>query len=394
MKEHMKSLLIVAGEASGDTHGAALVRELLRREPSLHIAGLGGPKMAAAGVELFHDLTHHAVIAAMGLLENFGALCRARRTITHKLSTSPRPDAIILIDFPDFNLMIAKHAKRVGVPVIYYVSPQIWAARPGRIVKIAERVRKMLVFFEFEKEIYERAGVDVSFVGHPLLDTMADALAAADSAPRSSSQSTSRAAMRRSLGLESESGTLIGLVPGSRRNEIEHVFPLLLQSAEIMQREKKDLTFVTARAEWLPGKQFDRIAARHNVKFKTVSGRTYDVMLASDLLLICSGTATLEAGLLGTPMVVAYTGALLSYMIFGPLVKPGNYALANIAAGERIVPEFYMIDAEPKKIAAAALDLLDGKLLETRRRLGVIREKLGQPGASARAAEEILKTIC
>jgi len=375
-----KRLLMIAGEVSGDTHGAALVRELRQLEPSIRVAGLGGPRMAAAGVELFQDLTAHALIGVNGLLSSLLDLMRARRTIMHKLSTDP-PDAIILVDFPDFNLMIARHAKRAGVPVIYYVSPQIWAWRGGRIKQIVERVRKMLVFFPFEEELYRRAGVDATFVGHPLLDTMADKLAVTD-----------RAALRRSLGLP-ESGTVIGILPGSRRKEITYVLPILLKAARIIQRERPDVTYIAARADGLRQEQFDRIRERHGVEFQTVGGRTYDVMLASDLLLICSGTATLEAGLLGTPMVVAYHGDFFSYTLFGPFITPGNFALANIVLRETVVPEFYVTDAKPRRIAAAALRILDGGLDDMRRKLSVLREKLGEPGASSRAAAEILKLI-
>ncbi len=378
--KRIKSLLIIAGEQSGDAHGAALVRDLRKQEPRLHVAGLGGPKMAAEGVELIRDFTAHAIIGLGGLMKNMLGFVQSYRAIRHRLSVH-RPDAIILIDFPDFNLLVAQHAKRVGVPVIYYISPHIWAWRRGRMKKIVKRVRKMLVFFEFEKELYERAGVDVTLVGHPLLDTLAEKLATG-----------SRAAARRSLGL-AEAGTVIGILPGSRRKEIELVFPILLKTAEIMQREMSDLRFVSARAAGLDAERFRRVVARHGLDLTVVSGRAHDVMLASNLLLTCSGTATLEAGLLGTPMVVTYRADMVSYMIFGPFISPADYALVNIAAGERIVPEFYLFDAKPRLIAATALEMLRGDLDEPRRKLAVLRQKLGQPGASARAAAEILKLI-
>ena len=375
-----RKLFMIAGEASGDAYGAALVEELLAREPGLRVRGLGGPKMAAAGVELHQDITSHAMMGFAGLLENVGGLFRAYRRTVRRLSIE-RPDAIILIDFPEFNLRVARHAKRIGVPVIYYVSPQVWAWRTGRVRKIAKRVRKMLVLFEFEKKFYEEAGVDVTHVGHPLLDTMADKLGESD-----------RAAGRRSLGLP-ESGTVIGLLPGSRRKEIEYIYPVLLESAGILQRELEDVTFVTARADKIKPALLDKVAAKHGVEPTVIAGRTHDVMLASDLLLIASGTATLEAGLLGTPMVVTYQGPLLSYIIFGMLLCPGHLALANIVAEKNVVPELYMVNARPEKIAASALDILRDGGDAMRRELGVIREKLGRPGASARAAEEILKII-
>jgi lipid-A-disaccharide synthase len=375
-----KNLMIVAGEKSGDMLGAGLVRELLAREPGLHVVGMGGPQMKAAGVELMKDLTEHATMGVAGLLGQLGGLFRAYRQVIHRLNAD-RPDAIILIDFAEFNLIVARHAKRIGVPVIFYVSPQVWAWRTGRIKKIAHRGRKMLCFFDFEKELYEKAGMDVTHVGHPLLDALADKMAVTD-----------RTAVRSSLGLP-ESGTVVGLLPGSRRKEIEHIFPVLLGAAKILQSRHSDLSFVVPRAEHLDPEPFYKLGERAGVDFTMIDGRAHDVMLASDLLLICSGTATLEAGLLGTPMVVTYKADRLSYTIFGLLVKPGNLALVNIAAGETICPECYMIDATPEKISAEASKLLDGGLDEMRAKLGTIRDKLGQPGAPARAAEEILKII-
>ena len=376
----MRNIFIIAGEASGDAYGGALVSELVTQDSRVRVAGLGGPQMAAAGVDLMQDLTSHAMMGFAGLLENVGGLFRAYRRVVHRLSID-RPDAVVLIDFPEFNLLVARHAKRIGIPVIYYVSPQVWAWRTGRVKKIAKRVRKMLCLFEFEKTFYEEAGVDVTHVGHPLLDTMADKLGGVD-----------RAALRRDLGLP-ESGTVIGLLPGSRRKEIEYIYPLLLTAAEILQHEGKNVTFATARADKIKPAQLETIAAKHGVEPTVIAGRTHDVMLASDLLLIASGTATLEAGLLGTPMVVTYQGPLLSYIIFGMLLCPGHLALANIVAEKNVVPELYMVNARPEKIAASALDILRDGGDAMRRELGVIREKLGQPGASARAAEEILKII-
>lgn len=377
MTDSRRTLFMIAGEDSGDAYGAGLARALRAKEPGVRLRGLGGPRMAAAGVELFQDLASHAIMGVAGLLGNVAGLVRAYRTITHRLSLD-RPSGIVLIDFPEFNLAVARHANRVGVPVIDYVSPQVWAWRTGRVRKIAARVRKVLCLFEFEEEFYRRRGVAAEHVGHPLLDTMADKLAVTD-----------RAAVREGLGLPG-SGPLIGLLPGSRRKEVQHVLPLLLRAAEIIRRERGDATFVTGAAAGLDRGLFAAIGGRFHVPFRIVSGRAHDLMLASDLLLICSGTATLEAALLGTPMVVTYRANLLNYLVFGALIRPGYYALPNIVAGEKIVPELYMIDARPNRMAAAALDLLDGRLDAVRRRLGVVADKLGQPGATARAADEVL----
>jgi len=375
-----KTLMIIAGEKSGDALGAGLVRELTAREPGLQAVGFGGPQMREAGVTLLKDMTAHAVMGIAGIFGELGGLLRAYRRAVHYLSVE-RPDVVVLIDFPEFNLLIARHAKRIGVPVIFYVSPQVWAWRTGRVQKIAARGRKMLCFFEFEKALYEQAGMDVTHVGHPLLDTLAGKLGEVD-----------RVAVRRSLGLP-ESGTVIGLLPGSRRKEVEHIFPILLAAADLLQATHSNLSFVVPRAEHLDPEPFYVMGDRAGVEFALIDGRAHDVMLASDLLLICSGTATLEAGLLGTPMVVTYQADLLSYLIFGSLIKPGNYALVNIVAGETVCPECYMVDARPERIAEEASKILDGGLDAMREKLLGLRRKLGRPGAPARAAEEILKII-
>ncbi|MFW6107952.1 MAG: lipid-A-disaccharide synthase, partial [bacterium] len=347
--QNPRTLFMIAGEESGDAYGAGLAAALRAKEPGVRLRGLGGPRMAAAGVELFQDLASHAIMGVAGLPGNVAGLVRAYRTVTHRLSLD-QPSGIVLIDFPEFNLAVARHANRVGVPVIDYVSPQVWAWRTGRVRKVAARVRKVLCLFEFEEEFYRRHGVAAEHVGHPLLDTMADKLAVTD-----------HGAVREELGLPA-SGPLIGLLPGSRRKEVQHVFPLLLRAAEMIRRERDDATFVTGAAAGLGRGLFAEIGGRVNVPFRIVSGRAHDVMLASDVLLICSGTATLEAALLGTPMVVTYRANLVNYLLFGMLIRPGCYALPNIVAGERIVPELYMMDARPKRLAAAALELLDGRL--------------------------------
>lgn len=376
----MKRLLIVAGETSGDGLGADLVREVVARDPAIEFSGLGGPKMAAAGVNVLQDLTNHAVVGSMGLLGNLGGLLRAYRLITHELSAN-KPDAIILIDFPDFNLMVAKHAKAMGVPVIYYVSPQLWAWRSGRIKLIKERVRKMLVFFDFEREMYEKAGVDVTHVGHPLLDVLDPLI-----------KDSNKEEMRKALGLAPEN-RLVGLVPGSRKSEVERVFPVLLQSAELLAKSVPNLQFAVPRAPNISPGHLGRIGNRYNIKFVTVDYKAHELMVASDLLLICSGTATLEAGVLGTPMVATYKTDIISSTLFGPFIKTGFYALPNIVAGEEIIPEFYVFNAKPNLIAKAAEDILTYKLGDTRKRLELMRAKLGERGAAARAAAEVIKLL-
>ncbi|MBV8881485.1 MAG: lipid-A-disaccharide synthase, partial [Planctomycetaceae bacterium] len=282
------------------------------------------------------------------------------------------PDAVVLIDSPDFNLRFAGRVKDHGIPVIYYISPQIWAWRKGRINTIRKVVRKMLVILDFEEKIYRDAGVDVAFVGHPLLDAYKD---------------IDRDAVRKEWGAKK---LLIGLLPGSRGKQFRLLFPVMKKTAELIRKELPDAKFVLGCAPNINPK------LASDAGMEVVVNRTPDVMAASDLLLVASGTATLEAGIYGTPMIVTYRLNPATAYLFGPLVWLNTrlWALVNIVAGKEIVPEMYQWRAKPQLLAKEAVSMIrDGRLPEIRKALGEVRRKLGQPGASRRAAEEILNTI-
>ncbi len=374
----MKKLLIVAGESSGDLHGANLAKALSEESGDLRILGLGGPRMRAAGVEIAMDVTRYS---AVGLVE---ALRGVRRFLgAYKLMKSllveEKPDAVVSIDFPEFNLRFAGEAHKRSVPVIYYIGPQIWAWRAGRLKKISRFVRKMLVIFDFEVGLYRKAGVDTVLVGHPLLDV----LAAREFPPD----------LRQEMGV-APGAPLIGLLPGSRERELARLLPIMTDAAARIAREVPGARFVVCCA---PGIDPDAVRKRlPSGKFNAdvVRDRTYEVMKAADLLIVASGTATLEAAILGTPMIVVYKVSWLTYWSFVRLIGVSDCALANIVAGRRIVPEFIQGLAKPRLIAREALSLLsDSRQTEMRGRLEEVRLRLGPPGASRRAAREILKTL-
>jgi lipid-A-disaccharide synthase len=327
--------------------------------------------MREAGVEILIDPTTHA---SMGLIEVVHTLHRHAqhyRLLQSALRTQ-RPDAAVLIDSPDFNLRFAERVVDHGVPVIYYISPQIWAWRKGRIKTIKRLVRKMLVILDFEEKIYRDAGVDVSFVGNPLLDAI---------------RPVDRDAVRREWGVRD---LLVGLLPGSRRKVFQSVFPILRHSAELIARELPQAKFVVGCASTIDPK----LASAPGLL--PVWNRTQEVMAASDLLLVASGTSTLEAALYGTPMIVTYKLNPISAYLVGPIVymNTKEFSLVNIVAGRRVVPEYYQPYAKPGLIAREAVSLVrEGRLPALRRELEEVRRKLGTPGASRRAAEEILQVL-
>lgn len=372
----MPSLLIVAGEASGDLHGANLARELKRLRPDLALRGAGGRRMAEAGVDILHDPTRHASIGMVEALKNLGAYAGMYRKLVSALR-SPRPDGAVLIDSPDFNLRFAERARDAGVPVVYYVSPQIWAWRRGRVKTVKRLVRKMLVILDFEERFYRDAGVDATFVGHPLLDAVRE---------------VDREGFRRGI----QAGPpLVGLLPGSRRKQIQSLLPTMLDAAALIRREVPEAGFVVGCAPLLDAARLERFRRRDVPPFEAVWDRTPEVMASSDLLLASSGTTTLEAAIYGTPMIVTYKVHPAVAMTLGPLIRRRLQwlSLPNLIAGREVVPERYQSQARAAVLAADAVALLKdpARREEMKRGLAEVRAKLGEAGASRRAAVETLK---
>jgi lipid-A-disaccharide synthase len=371
--------VIVAGEASGDLHAADVVKELLRRAPQVAIEGIGGDRMREAGVRLHAHASDLAVVGLAEVTVRLPALVRAYRTMVRLLSAR-RPDLLILVDFPDFNLLLARRAHRLGIPVLYFIGPQVWAWRRGRVRSIARLVRRLVVIFPFEEGFYRHWGVEALYVGHPLLDRL--------------SPPPSREVSRRRLGLE-QAACVVGLLPGSRIGEITRHLPLLLEATGQLMTNREGLRVIIAAAEGIPLDLIGSYLKQSAYSAKVVQGRAHEVMAASDLVLAASGTATLEAAVIGTPMVVVYRLAFPSWLLARILIRVPFVAMPNLVAGREIVPELIQFDATPGRIAATAQRLLDSS--ESRRvmqgRLHELRDRFGPPGAAGRTADVILNLL-
>ncbi len=372
-------ILIVAGEASGDLHAARLVAALRRAAPELRIAGMGGSAMRAAGVELLADASQTAVVGLTELWEKRRVLREALRRLRDRLERV-RPALLICVDFPDFNLLLARTAHRLGVPVCYFISPQVWAWRRGRIRTIRRLVRKMLVLFPFEERLYRAQGVDVAFVGHPLLDALA-------SVP-------SREACRAAFRIEGDRPVL-GLLPGSRQAELRRHLPLLLAAATRIRARQPELEVLLAVAPTLTPAAVEAGLGPGAMRPTIVQGRTHEVIRAADVLLAVSGTVTLEAAILGTPMVITYRIGHLSWLVARLLVRVPFIGLPNLVAEQSVVPELIQFDARPERLAAAVQEILESPERQAwmRSRLADVRARLGSPGAADRAAKEVLALL-
>ena len=374
-----KKILLVAGEVSGDLHGSHLVEAIQSIDPEIQFFGVGGEGLKRVGMKLLYPSQSLSVVGITEVLLKLRPILRALRGLKKSLDRE-RPDLIILIDFPDFNLRLAKIAHRRGIPILYYVSPQVWAWRPKRIKLIARLVKKMIVLFPFEVPLYEAAGVDVEWVGHPLLDTVRPAL--------------SKEKAFQQLGLDPKRRT-IGLLPGSRMHEVERLLPPLLASADVLQREIPDLQFVIPLAPGIPKTILSPWMKNISVPVIVVEGFTYDAMNLSELLIAASGTATLEGAILGKPMVIIYKVSLLSYWIARALIRVDHIGLVNLVAEKEIAPELIQRDVNPRRIADEAFRILRDPLLSRKmvESMGEVRQKLGEPGAAQRAAHIVLSLM-
>ena len=368
-----KTIMIVAGEASGDMHGANLVREMLRIDPALNFYGIGGKKLLEEGVKLLANASDMAVVGLTEVISKLGSILKIMGMMKRSLDER-RPDLVILIDYPDFNLPLANAAKKRGIKIFYYISPQVWAWRKGRIGQIKKTVDKMAVILPFEVDTYGQEGFTVNYVGHPLLDMV--------------KLNYSKQESRKNFGL-AENKITIGILPGSRLSEVGKLMPELLRASEILAQKMPEVQFVLPLADTLEEKIITKIISGFNVKVKIISGHTYDVISCADLALVASGTATLETALLGIPMVIVYKISLLSYIIGRLIVDVKNIGLVNIIAGKTIVPELIQGDACGKRIAVEALAILtnEEKKQEMIKELMAIRARLGEPGAAIRAAQ-------
>ena len=367
--------MIVAGEASGDLHGATLCRALRTLAPGRRLVGMGGERMAAAGVERAADVTAAAIIGGTEALGPLPTLFRAWRRLTAVLHGDSRPAVVVVIDFPEFNLRLARVARRAGIPVVYFIPPQVWAWRPWRIRAIHRRVSRVLAVLPFEVALYEAADVPGTVVGHPVLDAGADA--------------PSRDAARERLGLPPEA-TVLGLLPGSRAQEIAHPLPVLREAAARIGATRPGARVVLALAPSVDRALVERLTA--GTPPVTIVPDAHAVMRAADLLLVTSGTATLEAALLGTPMIVCYRFSRLSEAWVRLLVRVPWISLVNITLGRAVVPEIYQRAFTAEHVAAEAERLLatPAALAAQRQAFAELRGLLGEPGVGERAAHHVL----
>lgn len=367
--------MISCGEPSGDLYAGALTRELLRLDPSAMITGFGSQRLRSAGATLVDDFQG---LSVTGLLEVARVLPRTyaiyRRLLAHAAVT--RPDVFVAVDFPDFNFRLAQAMRKLGVPVVYYISPQLWAWRPGRMKTMQRIADRVLVIFPFEEEIYRRAGVPVEWVGHPLLDVSSDV--------------EPRATFLERLGLD-PAKPVVALLPGSRINEVSAILPGLVDASRIIHERLPGAQFVLARAPHLSDELFAKLSAR-GPSIAMIEDATDNVLAAADVALMASGTVTVQAALRECPMVVVYRLSPLTYRLGRPFVRVDTFAMANLVAGRQVVPELVQDDFTPDAVARRALPLLEdrGTAEAMRADLRAVRAKLGTPGASRRAAEAVL----
>jgi lipid-A-disaccharide synthase len=370
-----RRIMVVAGEASGDIYGADLVREAHRLDPELHFFGIGGQRMREAGVQTMVDSADMAVVGLVEVLKHFDVISAAFLKLKKILREDP-PELLILIDYPGFNLRLAKVARRAGVKVLYYISPQIWAWRQGRLKKIARLVDHMAVILPFEAAFYERAGVPVTFVGHPLLDMV--------------QVSMNREQAAASFGLD-PSRKIVGLFPGSRSNEIERLLPVIIDSARVLEKQFPGLQFVVPIASTLKREDLAPQILAAGIDVTYTHERIHDLIRACDAVISVSGTVTLEIALIGTPMVIIYRLSPLTYLLAKQLVKIEHIGLCNIIAGETVVRELIQHEANPDMISAEIGKILANEMYanEMKHKLSAVRSQLKSGGASANVARLI-----
>jgi lipid-A-disaccharide synthase len=367
--------LIVAGEASADMYGAEVVRAIRRKFNDAQFYGLGGPRMRNAGVELEGDISKTAVVGPFEAVSSLGHLYSVFRRLADRVEAEP-PSAAILIDFPDFNLRLAKRLKHAGVPIIYYVSPQVWAWREGRVKQIQDLVNKMLVILPFEEEIYRKAGVDVEFVGHPLIDMVR--------------ATKSKEEFCDDHGIDPRK-TIVALLPGSRRKEVRFVLPTMCEAAALILAKKPDAQFVLPLASGLDRKFVQEMI--RGVPVKVIANDTYNAVRYARAAIVASGTATLETALLGTPEVIVYRISQATWMLGKFLLRVRLFGIVNIILGEEVVPELFQDKMTPQAVSQTALRLMDDVWIQSRIRANYekLRRQLGSGNVAERVADAVAK---
>ena len=370
-----KLIMLIAGEPSGDLYGAGLMRDLKKLDDSLEFIGAGGKKMKQAGLK---GITEMDALAVVGFKEILGKIGDLRKTfnILSEIMKREKPDCFIPIDYPGFNLRMAKIAKEEGIPVFYYISPQVWAWGRARIKNIKKYVDKMFVILPFEEKFYSQYGVKADFVGHPLLDIVKPSLEKEDTF---------------SYFNFNPKETLIGVLPGSRWEEIKLSMPVMADACRKISKQIPNAQFGILVSENIDVRRIESLLAKENQQFRLIKDKSYDFMNICDLLLVNSGTASLEISILGKPMVIIYKLSLLSWLVGKMLIRIPHFGLVNIVKGEKIVPEFLQFEATPSRIAKEALNILadENRIKTMQKGFSEVKTKLGKEGASERTARAI-----
>jgi lipid-A-disaccharide synthase len=371
-KNSVKKVLLVTGEASGDLHGSHLVKHLKRRDPSLRIYGIGGEELRKAGMEILFHAQELSVVGIVEVCARLPQIVKAFQTLKREIVSAP-PDLLILIDYPDFNLRIAAVARKHRVPVLYYISPQIWAWRQNRVKKIARLVDQMAVVFPFEAPFYEQHGVPVQFVGHPLMDREVPVMDTQE--------------LLQQFAMKSQ-WPIVGMLPGSRKSEIDRLLPVMLGAAVLIQKEFPEAQFIIPVAPGIREEDIKERVKQHGLAVTLVKDQLHQALHICHLVLVASGTATLETALMKKPMIIMYRIALLTYLVGRLMIKVPTIGLANIVAGRKIVPELIQEDASPQRIFQEVVLLLKDpqRMTAMEQELARVGELLGSAGASERVA--------
>ena len=374
----IKKILIVCGEPSGDLLAGNLVSAIKNLDPNIKISGVGGINLAKAGCEIFYDIKELSVMGFFDVLKKLPKFFKLKKIILKKIETE-KPGCLILVDFSGFNLRLAKAVNK-RLPTIYYVSPQVWASREGRINDIKKLISKMFVLFKFEEEFYQQRLIPTTCVGHPLIDLV-------------------KPTLEKQEFLEffriSPDKKIIALLPGSRIQEIRLILPLMLKAAKIINKTIPQTQFIIAKAPNLDTQIYQDECRKFNLDLKVIEGRTYDCLNMAEASMVCSGTATLEAAIIQKPFLIVYKTNILNYLLYRPQLKIPYIGMVNIVAGKKIVPEFIQFNANPKKIANSILKFLQEPIAAKHlsQELAMVTNNLGAPGAAGRAAKLILELL-
>ena len=372
-------VMILAGEASGDAHAAEFVEQLKIVQPDIRLSGMGSQAMDKAGVDIFFDSSIIAVVGLVEVLHHWGDIKKAMKIVKQRLDET-RPDLLVLVDYPEFNLKMARHARQLGIKVLFYISPQVWAWRPKRIHKIGSLIDHMAVIFKFEQRYYEKAGIPVSFVGHPLVDKVK-----IEGGP-------GQARVRLGVSVDAK---IIGLFPGSRRSEVGRLLPVLLATARRLQTHNPAFSFLLPVAPGLDFEEISRQVVNTGLNIVVTREDLYDVISSCDAIATCSGTVTLEIALLNIPMCILYKISGLSYLIMRRLVTIPHIGLANIVADKAVIREFLQTDVNPETLSAELLELTENQQYREQIKTGLaqVRTNLGAGDGAKNMAQLVLSLL-